>query len=210
MLQQADYNCIGIVAKHCDNTKLCVAENEALKFDLSELFCGEWTDVLAIWEEVNEYLAAVAVCEATEGCNPNLIPVPDDYEFKRKLVFGGDYIGCNGKTRPFGGLIQLLVYYSYARYIIINGFNDTPTGIVQKTNEFSLPIPYKELTNFADKYRTMGYATFEQISGYLCANNTAVFTWWTACTKCGCGSEQCGGTKAKGYGFRSSIITKRI
>lgn len=210
LLLQSDYSCIGIVAKHCDLTKLCVAENEALKFDLAPLFCLQWVEIMDIWTEINEYLAEYAECEADPECDPDLIPQPENYEFKRKLILGGDYIGCNDKTRQFEGVKAMLVYYSYARYIMLNGFNDTPTGLVQKTNEFSIPITHKELSNFADKYRSMGYATFENIIGYLCANNTDVFTWWTDCEKCGCGTHKCGGTRAKGYGFRSSIITKRI
>jgi hypothetical protein len=210
LLLQSDYACIGEVAKHCDYTKLCIAENEALKFDLAQLFCSEWSDIKEIWDEIIEYLAEVAECEAIPDCDPDLIPQPENYDFKYKLIFGGTFEGCNGKTRQFEGVKAMLIYYSYARYILINGFNDSPTGMVQKTNEFSIPKPLKELENFADKYRTMGYITFENTVGYLCANNTDVFTWWTNCEKCGCGTHKCGGTKARGYGFRSSIITKRI
>lgn len=210
MLQQQDYNCIGLLAAHCDNSKLCIAEGEALEFDLKQLFCDSWADILNIWNEVNAYIAEYAACVADPECNPSLIPVPDNYSEKNMLIFGGQYVGCNEKTRSFGGVKRMLVYYSYARYAIINGFNDTPTGLVQKTNEFSIPKPLKELENFADKYRSMGYITFEETIGYLCANNEDVFTFWTDCEKCGCGTHKCGGTKARGYGFKGSIITKRI
>ena len=37
-LHHHQYNCIGILAKHCDNSKLCTAENEASNFDLAELY----------------------------------------------------------------------------------------------------------------------------------------------------------------------------
>ena len=209
MLQQTDYNCVGLVAKHCDNDKLCIAEGEAIDFDLSPLFCGNWYTILTIWNEINAYTAAIAACGGDPVCIA-LVPVPDDYGLKDALINGSTYQGCNGKTRQFAGVKRMLVYYSYARYVMINGFNDTSTGMVTKTNEFSIPKPLKELEMFADKYRTMGYNVFQDIIGFLCANNETVFSWWTDCKYCGCGTDKCTRTKAKGYGFKGSIITKQI
>lgn len=194
-LQQSQYNCIGIVAKHCDLSKLCVAENEASNFDLSELFCDYWLTIEEISEELQAYID-----------NPEL-PEPVNYELKYELLFGGFYFDCKNKKRPFQGVYTLMAYYSYARYIVLNGFSDTPNGLVTKTNEFSIPKTLRELEQFADKYRNMGLLTFKKIKNFLCSNNE-VFNFQDCPKTCGCGCDDCGGTKAKGYGYKSINITK--
>lgn len=206
MLQPNDFNNVGLVAAHCDLKKLNIAEKEAYNFDLGELFCDFWDEVIEIWNEIDAYLAELAACEADPECETPPV-IPDDYQQKYNLIYGGEFTGCNGKTRNHLGVKAILVYYTYARYVILNGYNDTPTGIVTKTNDFSIPKPLKELEMFADKYRSMGKVSFDKTVGFLCAN-TEYFTW-TDCKKCGCGTEKCQGrTKAKGYGFTSSTISK--
>lgn len=197
-LSQNQYNCIGILAKHCDITKLCVAENEASSFDLAELFCDFWMEIEAIVAEIEAYNDA-----------PEPKPAePTNYTEKTFLLNGGVYLDCSEKQRPFEGIYKIMAYYSYARYIVLNGFNDTATGMVTKTNEFSIPKTLKELEAFADKYRTMGLISFERTARYIC-QNSEIFDYSHCPTdKCGCGSEKCGSTKAKGYGFRSRNINK--
>ena len=192
------YNCIGILAKHCDLSKLCVAENEASNFDLAELFCDFWVEI----EQINAEIIAY------DNADPQPPEPPENYTGKKALLDGGNYTDCGGKLRPFEGIYKIMAYYSYARYVMLNGFNDTATGLVQKTNEFSIPIDQKALNNFADKYRNMGLISFERTQRYIC-QNTTIFDY-THCPKdkCGCGSDKCGGTKAKGYGFRSSNVNK--
>lgn len=197
-LQQSQYNCIGIIAKHCDLSKLCVAEKEASDFDLAELFCDFWVDIEAIDIEIHAY---------DDAPDPKPTP-PENYIQKKALLEGGVYTDCLEKQRPFGGVYDILARYSYSRYIILNGFSDTPNGMVQKTNEFSIPKSLKELEQFADKYRNMGKISFERTIRYICQNSTVFDFDNCPKDKCGCGSNKCGGTKAKGYGFRSSNINK--
>lgn len=192
-----DYSCIGTVAQHCDLSKLCVAETEASNFDMAGLFCDFWYDILAFKKEVDDYDA-----------NPNL-KKPDNYEQKKALVYGGTFTACNGSIRPFEGVVKIWTYYSYSRYVIINGFNDTATGMVTKTNEFSIPKTLKELEMFADKYRTMGRELFNRLTQYLC-NQRELFTNYNSidCKGCGCGCSGCSTkTTAKGYGWKGSNIT---
>lgn len=192
------YNCIGILAKHCDLSKLCVAENEASSFDLAELFCDFWVEI----ENINSEI--IAYDDAPEP-KP---PLPGNYTEKKTLLEGGNYTDCGDKLRTFEGIYKIMAYYSYARYIMLNGFNDTPTGLVQKTNEFSIPISQKDLNNFSDKYRNMGLISFERTQRYIC-QNTTIFDYTHCPTdKCGCGSSKCGGTKAKGFGLRSRNVNK--
>jgi hypothetical protein len=192
------YNCIGILAKHCDLSKICAAENEASNFDLSELFCDFWLDIEAIDTEIKTYDDAPLP-------KPTL---PTNYTQKKALLEGGNYEDCGGKLRPFEGIYKIMAYYSYARYVMLNGFNDTATGLVQKTNEFSIPIDAKALERFSDKYRNMGLISFERTQRFLCQNKD-IFDY-THCSKdkCMCGSDKCGGTKSKGYGLKSRNINK--
>lgn len=197
-LQPNQYNCIGIVATHCDQNKLCIAQNEASDFDLAELFCDFWTDIEAMNDEVIAYQNAPIPKPAE----------PTNLALKLELLNGGFYTDCAGKKRPFEGVYSILARYSYSRYVILNGFNDTATGMKNKTNEFSIPVPLKELENFADKYRNMGKISFERTVRFLCKNKE-VFDY-NKCPKegCNCGCEKCGETKAKGYGLRSNNIKK--
>lgn len=207
MLQPSDYIAIGILANHCDLSKLKIAENEAYEFDLPVLFCDFWDELSEIYVEVETYIEELVACEADPDCETPPV-TPEDYTQKYNLIYGGNYTGCNGKNRSHKGVKKMLIYYSYARYIVLNGFNDTATGFKAKTNDFSLPIPLKELNDFSDKYRSMGLSIFKGIVGYMCAN-TEYFDW-NDCKKCGCGTEKCGGITTKGYGFTGSNITKRI
>lgn len=195
-LQPNQYNCIGILAKHCDLSKLCIAEKESSNFDLSELFCDFWLDIEAIKVEIDAYLA-----------NPTL-PIPENYQEKTDLLNGGTFTDCDGKNRPFDGVYAILAYYSYSRYIVLNGFNDTANGMVTKTNDFSIPKPLKELEQFSNKYRDMGKIAFNRTVNFLCKNKT-IFNYDCFINfGCGCGAKSCGSTKAKGRGFGFSNITK--
>lgn len=220
IITQADFGCIGQVAMHCDNTKLCIAINEARDFDLAELFCGFWEDIIGYFTIIEnydnayaEYLIELAACEANPECDtPPVAPVePHNYDLIRSLLCGGYFEGCGGKQRQHFGVKRMMVYYSYARYLLINGFSDTPGGVVRKTNEFSIPTPLKEIEAFADKYRTMGYESYKKTLAFLCVNKSSFENFDSRdCKGCGCGGDTCGGTKAKGYGIKSSIIRKEI
>lgn len=212
MIQQNDFECVGQVAIHCDNKKLCIAINEAEIFDLANLFCDVWPEIVEINTEVTNYQTALAEYEkcVNTGGEDCIIPVePENYAEKNNLINGGSYIGCNGKTKKHYGIKRIWVYYAYARYVLVNNFNDTPNGNVSKTNDFSIPKPLKEIQSFADKYRTMGYDAFKMTLDFIC-HHQHLFedVKCLPCNSCGCGCEACGGTKAKGYGSKFRNIEK--
>ena len=199
LITQPDFDCIGQVAKHCDLTKLCVAINEAQDFDMYGLYCRFWEYIIQVWQEVETYQQ-----------EPEL-PEPENYTLKLSLLCGGYYEACNGKQRRNFGVKRALVYYSYARYLIINQNNDTPSGTVRKTNEFSMPVPLKEVEMMADRYRSMGYDSYRSTIDFLCINKD-VFTEFNGkeCKGCGCASDDCGETRAKGYGIKTNVIHKKL
>lgn len=197
-LQISQYNCIGLVAQHCDTRKICIAENEASDFDLAELFCDFWADIEGFAQEVRTY---------DDAQEPKPVQ-PTNYKEKKELLEGGVYLDCQQKQRPFGGVYDILVRYSYSRYIILNGFNDTSTGFKEKTNDFSIPKTIKELEQFSNKYRDMAKISYERTVRYICQNNDIFNYNHCPVDKCGCGSDKCGYTKSKGYGFKSKNVNK--
>lgn len=196
-LNRQQYNCIGTVAQHCDSNKLCISENEASNYDLAELFCDFWFEIENIQIEVKAY---------EDAPEPKPEP-PVNYAEKKQLLEGGTFLDCDSKQRSFGGIYKILAMYSYSRYVILNGFSDTPNGIVSKTNEFSIPKALKELETFADKYRNMGRIEFKRTQQFLCSNKEIFDYDNCPDNKCGCGAKKCSGeTMAKGYGFNGRNI----
>ena len=185
MITQLDFQCIGQVAKHCDNEKLCIAIEESKDFDLSSLFCS------------NLLIEALANFSSTDS-------------FWVNLWNGGVFTSACGKVKNHFGLKRIWVYYAQSRYILLNGSNDTATGFKQKTNDFSLPILFKELQVFENKYRNMGFEAFSLTANFICQNKEK-FTGdvnLDCKNDCSCGSEKCGGKTKNNLGIRSSIIKK--
>ena len=182
-LQNSDFTGIGNVAKHCDLEKLQIAINEAIMFDLKPLLCELYFNVNDNWED-------------TEGIWYNLI---------NPLQF----TGCNDKQKSHEGLKNMLVRYSYARYVILNEYNDTPNGGVTKTNNFSIPKAYNDLKQVSDRYRSMAYQIWKEIEGYICLNKDIYNTDSFDCSDCGCNGKCDSKTKSKGYGIKGSNVSKK-
>ena len=177
-LQQSDFDCVGLVAKHCNLEKLCIAEKEAFEFDLRELLCEQFFDVEENWESEDS-----------------------DWE---KILNGTDWIGCNGNKRRHKGLKTLLAYLTYARYILINNYDDTASGGVNKTAEFTIPKPLAELKDFSSKYRKMALSLWIDIEAYLCSIGWSMKN----CKGCSCNGSCGKGIGTKGYGGIVGNVTK--
>jgi len=185
VLSRQDFYPFGQVAKHCNLEKLQIAINESILFDLKPLLCDLFHFIDEEWEDPNELAEA--------------------------LISPLTYEGCNGKTRSHQGIKTVLTYYAYARYVLINNFDDTPNGGVNKTNEWSIPKPYADLKNVSERYRNMGLDLWREVEAYICTERESYPDGnFKNCKSCGCNGHQCGGTKNKGFGFKSSNITKSI
>lgn len=178
-LLPSDFEDVGQVASHVNKSKLNQAVNEAKLFDLEPLFGEFWYDIEQNWTSVE----------------PAWVDLRDGSEYQ-----------VNDKTKRHLGVKQLLVYFAYARYVVLNGFNDTATGIVSKTNDFSVPKPLKELNQFSDKYRNMGYTVNLGIQRFLCNSDEATYPNFDR-SKCGTQKEYPSG-ETKGFGIRGSNISK--
>lgn len=203
-ISQSDFDCVGLVASHCDLKKLCIATEESKIFDLIPLFCFDFVnDVLENWN------ISPTLPEPTEENPENTIPNPE-FEKYQKLICGGNYTDSSGKLQQNLGFKKVWIYYAYARYVLINQINDTANGTVAKQNDWSIPTPLKEVTDISNKYRNMGKHAFESVLDYLCENKDD-FPKFDDCNckkKCGCsGKCSCGKTK-KITGVKFSTVKK--
>ena len=195
-LLKSDFEGIGEIANHCDYTKLDVAINEAVKFDLHPLLCD-------LFWLVKPYFNSAF----NESFNEDFTST-ENSEKMIKFLNGGSYKSCNGIKKEFEGVKKVLAYYAYARYVIVNAYNDTGTGLKRKENLDSLPLSQKELEQISDRYRSMGFETWERLQEYLCSEKRFFKYSSKECKDCGCRGSDCRGTKAKGYGARVKIISK--
>jgi len=193
MITQNDFQGIGQVAIHPNLSKLDIAINEAVLFDLADLFGGFANDIKNIDTEIRTKPKSQI----------------NDYDLKINLIKGGTYIGCNDKEKQHLGVRKILAYYAYARYSILNSFNDTPSGNVAKSGDFTLPKPLKELELFADKYRNMGFVLAVQTLDFVCRNTDAFQIDNYLCQKCKC-TEKNEKTNTKGYGIKGFVVNKTI
>lgn len=198
-IKNTDFACVGMVTASCDYKKLCIAIDDALIFDVEPLLCTSFVlDILSKWQEINNL--------------PVGSDIPEPLKLWNSLINGSEYANCNGKLQRQLGLKRLWVYFAYAGYVILNPFDDTPNGLKYKTNEFSMPVPIKDLNGLATSYKNKGIEAFKSIKDFLCLNKE-FFTNFDACDchlNCGCvGSCSCGSTKRVGTGFRMRNIKKR-
>lgn len=183
-LNRQDFHPFGQVAKHCNLEKLEIAINEAIQFDLKPLLCDLFFDVDVNWD-------------AEDGIWHDIIQ-PLNFE------------GCNGKPKSHQGLKIVLTYYAYARYVLINNFDDTPNGGVNKTNEWSIPKPYADLKTVSERYRNMGYDLWKEVEMYICLNYETYPDADFDCKPCGC-NGRCGSkTKIKGFGIQGRNVEKKL
>ena len=196
-ITQADFKGLGQVATHCDLEKLEIALNEAYNFDLCEVFGNFSASVGLVVDEVLSHGGAGH--DHHDEANP-------DWD----LAVLGTAFEVNGVTINTLGLKTAIVYYAYARYLVLNGYNDTPNGQVSKENPFSIPKPFKEVQQFADKYRNMAKSVAETAKLFICENKDS----FPSLAKMPCPTSLCGdidglcNSNTTGYGIRGKNVSK--
>ncbi|HLW06494.1 MAG TPA: hypothetical protein VKY45_02940 [Marinilabiliaceae bacterium] len=182
-LTAKDFECIGQVAKHCDLTKLKIAINEAIKFDGRELLCGLFYDVNENWRSKDDEWVS--------------------------LINGSTYTGCGSNSRSHSGIKEVLVYYAYARYVLINKTDDTASGMVSKSNDFSIPTPMKEIIMISNRYRNMAKQLWLDVEAFICINSNDYPTAnGLSCKPCGCNGSCKSGINTRGFGLSGKNVSK--
>jgi hypothetical protein len=187
-LTKADFRDLGQVAQHCDQEKLEIAVQEAVMYDIKPLLCDLFWDVNDNWTD-------------TSGVYFDLITETQ-------------YENCRGNDVKHPGVSKVLKYFAYARYILVNGFEDTPMGQVQKNQQFSIPKSYGDLKAYSNKYRAMAKESWREVEAFLCKNKDVTeyekFGFKNCSASCDCNGDCGTKTKAKGFGVRSRNIRKKI
>lgn len=185
-LDLSDFQFVGLVAKHCDTRKLQIAINHAIQQDLKPLLCNLYGLIGQHWQD------------------PDGTADPEIYA----AINGGDYQNCQGYTVHQVGLRQVLSYYAYARYMMLNSIDDTPNGAVTKNSEWSIPVPLTDRERVSDQYRNMGRSLYKEVEAYLYMNREHFPGYCYEDFDCSC-NGCCGATtRNKGYGINSKTISK--
>jgi hypothetical protein len=112
---------------------------EAIEFDVQELFCEEFFNVIFYEEET-----------------PKI----------EILLNGASYI-YEDKTYHFRGLKDVIAYFAYARFVMSANVSSTSHGFVHKVNPHSEPLSFQERKDFKEKYRIEANKLFRKISLFL-------------------------------------------
>ena len=88
--------------------------------------------------------------------------------------------------------------------------NDTGLGFVKKTDQYSIPTPYKDIKEIANSYRNRGYSIVKQLKEYLCHNKDLTQGYNIKFIDCGCGCESgnCDFTEKRIFVFKPKIIRR--
>lgn len=92
-----------------------------------------------------------------------LVASPTDYD---ELLNGGAY-ELNGQSYINYGLKKVIVYFSYARYMMFGAVTDTPFSTVLKTNENSQPVDASTKKSIYTMNRDSAYQVWENVKNYL-------------------------------------------
>lgn len=95
-------------------------------------------------------------------------PSLNDYS----VLFNGKRYTYNGEKYEFQGLKAVLIYHAYARYLSDGGSTSTPTGRVNKSNQYSEKVSDKTYTRLIQQARSGAMAHQERVLSYLNRNQS--------------------------------------
>lgn len=96
---------------------------------------------------------------------------PSDYT---TLMSGGTYVK-DGVTYTNYGLKIVIVYFAYARYVMLGSAIDTPYSMVEKLNENSRPVDTTSKKSIYTINRDAAFQLWENVRNYLIRTENADF-----------------------------------
>lgn len=103
---------------------------------------------------------------------------PTDTDFLN--LFNGTEYTYKGDKYEHQGIKGVLVYLAYARYIGAANAQSTPTGFVQKNNQYSDPISGSQITRMV-KQNESGANTFQRRVEDFLNRNADNYPLWKTC-----------------------------
>lgn len=97
------------------------------------------------------------------------------------LYTGGSYSHA-GYTYENPGLVPVLAYYTYARYVANANSISTRTGIMVKKNDFSDPASDKTIARLVDQARSGARSYLDQVELFM-IRNSKDYPLWRAITQ---------------------------
>lgn len=106
----------------------------------------------------------------------------EDFESSPSLpvysnLMNGSTYQISGTNYRNPGLIPVLCYFTYSRYVLSKQSNDTAYGLVHKKNEFSELISEKELNRLADNARSIAAGYMVDVLKFLNNINPSYPIW---------------------------------
>ncbi len=94
----------------------------------------------------------------------------------KKLIDGGEY-EYDGKTYQHEGLKGVLAHFTYGLYMLRANIADTSYGLVNKRNNNSDPVEYKERKDWYYKHREQANQLWEEVKRFLDRNKSDYPVW---------------------------------
>lgn len=88
-------------------------------------------------------------------------------ESNRALLYGGNYTTSCGEPSMFAGLRKALAYYVYGRIVKNGGRTATRYGFVDKRDEHSYQVDYKERLNMANDATLVADSYMKETLNYI-------------------------------------------
>lgn len=88
-------------------------------------------------------------------------------ESNRALLYGGNYTTSFGEPSMFAGLRKALAYYVYGRIVKNGGRTATRYGFVEKRDEYSYQVDYKERLNIANDATLVADSYMKETLNYI-------------------------------------------
>lgn len=131
---------------------------EAQEFDLRPFLGEELYNAL-----VDDYNEGLSPCLATD--------IYSD-------LYNGSTYTYGGHTYTNPGIVPVLCYFAYARYVEASGLHSTPTGFVQKNTEWSSAASEKTLSRVSHQARSGAIEFQERVRKFLSLNSTDYPLWY--------------------------------
>jgi len=99
-----------------------------------------------------------------------------------ELLNGKEYED-NGVSIQFQGLKPVIVYFAYARYLLVANVQATATGFTQKLNDMSQPIDSRTRTAMIQDAQSIANSYFQRVLTYLNKNKNLFPFWKQGCNQ---------------------------